>query len=225
MLSLPWTNETIHFLDFEGNATSGILEYGLVTLRRGKIVEVSTRLCQPHGQIRPEDIALHGITADRAAPFPPIEEDWETFAQARESGPLAAHFASTENSLLKSVWPYPRQAPDFFGLGEMISEWGPWIDTGRLIPAIFDGIPSAKLEALIEAFDLQETLDHYAGELCPPDRSHYHCALYDALASAVLVENLKNYSEFINKPLLWLLEQSSPEKTRRRGLFRQRNLF
>ena len=38
---------------------------------------------------------------------------WERFAGLRATGPLAAHFAPVENSLLRKVWPYPREVPDF----------------------------------------------------------------------------------------------------------------
>ena len=225
MLQLPWTDSTIHVIDFEGNQTSGILEYGIVSIRKGKILQSQTRLCHPRGDIRPEDISLHGISPEQASSHPPIEEDWEIFFQTREAGPLAAHFATTENNLLKSVWPYPRHAPDFFGLGQMISEWGPWIDTGKLFTQLFHSIPSAKLETLLEAFRLQNQLEELARQHCPPNRCRYHCALYDALATTVLLWHLEEYPQFRGRSLLWLLEYSAPERLRKKGLFRQGRLF
>lgn len=225
MLHLPWIESTLTVLDFEGNTTSGILEYGLVSLHKGKVQRTQTRLCRPTGAIRPEDTAVHGLDVGMTARAEPFAADWEIFCQAREAGPLAAHFASTENALLKQTWPYPRHAPDFFGLGQMVSEWGPWVDTGKMIPALFTNITSAKLDTLLAAFQLQEQLDSLAGDHCPPDRRHYHCALYDALASAVLLINLESYPEFRGRSLPWLLEFSAPERLRKKGFLRQRTLF
>lgn len=225
MLHLPWTDSIVTVVDFEGNQQSGVLEYGLVTLRKGKVIQTQTRLCRPTGTIRPEDSAVHGLTLAETSQAEPFASCWEIFCEAREQGPLAAHFASTENGLLKQTWPYPRHSPDFFGLGEMVSEWGPWIDTGKMIPALFTNITSAKLEILLAAFQLQDALDELAATHCPAGRAHYHCALYDALASAVLLLHLETYAEFRGRSLPWLLEYSAPERLRRKGVFRQRMLF
>ena len=39
-----WKDTPVHFIDFEGNSTSGIIEFGVVTLRGGEIAETRTRL-------------------------------------------------------------------------------------------------------------------------------------------------------------------------------------
>ena len=102
-----WTDPPIHFIDFEGSIVSGILEYGIVTLRGGRIEKTHTRLCRATGRIREEDSAIHGLDAGALARFAPFfcEEEFARFAALRETGPLGAHFAHVENSLIKSVWP------------------------------------------------------------------------------------------------------------------------
>jgi DNA polymerase-3 subunit epsilon len=141
---MHWADRPIHFIDFEGNGTSGIVEFGVVTLRGGAIAEARTRLCAASGRVAPEDTALHGLneTALRAAA--PFRDEWEYFAGLRTSGPLAAHFAQAENYLLKTVWAYPRTAPDFARPGKTATEWGPWIDTGRLYPQFFPQLGDGK---------------------------------------------------------------------------------
>src|SRR5665648_370866 len=113
-----WTEQPIHFVDFEGSLTSGILEYGVVTLRAGKVMTVRSRLCRPLGRIRAEDVAVHGLSEAALAGCAPFADEFECFALLRATGPLAAHFAGAENSLLKSVWAYGRAAPDFARPGE-----------------------------------------------------------------------------------------------------------
>jgi hypothetical protein len=116
--SMRWVEQQIHFIDFEGSAASGILEYGVVTLRGGQIVETKTRLCRATGCVRPEDADVHGLREADVSGCAPFTDDWEYFATLRERGPLAAHYAGVENALLKAVWPYPRTSPDFGRPGE-----------------------------------------------------------------------------------------------------------
>lgn len=221
---MSWTAQTIHFVDFEGSVASGILEYGVVTLRGTEILETRTRLCRATGRVRAEDAALHGIDAAAVSAQAPFAEDFELFAGCRESGPLAAHFASAENTLIKAVWPYPRTSPDFARPGGALTDWGPWIDTGRLYPQLYPSLGSAKLGDLVAAFALQPELDALAGRHCPAERRRYHAALYDALAGALLLRRLATEPSLAAQSAGWLLAMSTldPEK---RDALRQENLF
>ena len=220
----PWSEQPIHYLDFEGSRTSGILEFGVVTLQGGRIAGARTRLCRATGRIGREDTAVHGLSDDTVADAAPFKEEWEYFAGLRERGPLAAHFAAVENSLLKAVWPYPRSAPDFAQAGRTVAEWGPWIDTGRLYPQFFPQLGGGKLGELVAACGCQEELDALAAVHCPDDRRHYHAALYDALAGAVLLLALLRRPEFAAATIPWLLQMSTlnPEK---RSALQQGGLF
>lgn len=222
---MPWPDQLIHFVDFEGSTVSGILEYGVVSLRDGEIVAARGRTCRATGRVRPEDTAVHGLDAAATAGAAPLAEDFEVFAALRGSGPLAAHFANAENTLIKSVWPYARTARDFTREdGATTADWGAWIDTGRLYPqARGAGVP-VKLAELVAAEGLQGRLDALAVELCPVGRSHYHAALYDALAGALLLARLAETPGWGDKSLRWLLEHSTLDADRREGL-RQSELF
>ncbi|MFH1499659.1 MAG: 3'-5' exonuclease [Verrucomicrobiota bacterium] len=215
---MSWTEQPIHFIDFEGSAASGILEYGVVTIQHGEIVSARTRLCRPTGRVRSEDVAVHGIDPAAVAGRAPFSDEFALFAGLRESGPLAAHFAGVENGLIKSVWPYPRAAPDFARLGGRVLEWGPWIDTGRLYPQIYDGLASANLEALVAAFGLQPALDKAAAKWCPPERVRYHAALYDALAGALLLARLTREAATSGVSTAWLLTKSTLDPEKRASL-------
>ena len=222
-----WKDIPIHIIDFEGSIASGILEYGIVTLGGGGIVSTQTRLCRAIGRVRDEDAAVHGLTAGLVALCEPFAcaEEFSRFAQLRETGPLGAHFAHVENSLLKSAWPYPRQSPDFArGGGATIVDWGPWVDTGRLYAEIFPRLESCQLESLVGAFGLQAELDAIAADHCPEGRRQYHAALYDALAAALLLVSLGQRAEFSEMTVPWLLQMSTGN-ARKRDELRQGEMF
>jgi DNA polymerase-3 subunit epsilon len=223
---MPWTDQLIHFIDFEGSTVSGILEYGVVSLRGGEIVAASGRVCRPAGRVRAEETAVHGLAAEALAACAPFADDFETFAKLRESGPLAAHFANAENTLLKTTWPYPRAVPDFSRETgtERVPDWGPWIDTGRLYAQAPTSGGGLALAGLVAAEGLQARLDELAAEFCPPARRHYHAALYDALAGALLLNRLAGLPEWAGKSLRWLIEHSTLDAEKREGL-RQGELF
>jgi len=215
---MRWTGQPIFFLDFEGSLASGILEYGVATLLGGRVVEARTRLCRATGPVRAEDAAVHGLRAEDVAAAAPVAADWEYFAGLRERGPLAAHYAAVENSLLKSIWPYPRSSSDFARPGGQTTEWGPWVDTGRLYAQLAPVPPSLKLEDLVASCGLQASLDALAAAHCPPARRHYHAALYDALAGALLLGRLAAEPAVAEKSTAWLLQMSTLNPDKRDAL-------
>jgi DNA polymerase III, epsilon subunit and related 3''-5'' exonucleases len=222
---MAWPDQLIHFVDFEGSTVSGILEYGVVSLRGGEIVAARGRVCRPIGRVRAEDIAVHGLDEAATAGAAPFAEDFEVFAAFREGGPLAAHFANAENTLIKSAWPYARATRDFArDDGATTAEWGPWIDTGRLYPQARGAGAPVKLGELVATEGLQERLDALAAEICPEGRRHYHAALYDALAGALLLARLAETPGWGDKSLRWLIEHSTLDAGRREEL-RQGELF
>lgn len=220
-----WKDQLIHFVDFEGSTVSGILEYGVVSLRAGEVVAARGRICRAAGRVRAEDVAVHGLDAAATAGCAPFADDFEVFAGLRATGPLAAHFASAENTLIKAMWPYARAARDFSREdGADTPDWGPWIDTGRLYPQARGAGSAVKLGELVAEEGLQARLDEQAAEICPADRRRYHAALYDALAGALLLARLAETPGWGDKSLRWLFEHSTLDAGRREGL-RQGEFF
>ncbi len=218
---MNWRNTPIHVIDFEGNREYGIVEYGVVTLLNGSVQDTHTRLCRAKKEINYADTKIHGIRYEETQQFESFHEDWDFFNSLRKQGPFAAHFASVENNLIKSVWPFPSFAPDFLNSENEIATWGPWIDSCRIYEILFPDLDSHKLQKLIDTFGLQNQLSEFAERFCPPKRSKYHCALYDALASAVLLLNIENVMEIEKLTVHWLLINSSsnPAITDQRQLF------
>jgi DNA polymerase III epsilon subunit-like protein len=215
---VSWIEHPISFLDFEGNHSSGILEYGVVTLRGDAILEARTRLCAPTGGVRPEDTAVHGLDREALAGAAPFRDDWDYFAGLREQAPFAAHYAGSENGLLKSVWPYPRSSPDFVRPGERAIDWGPWIDSARLYAQLYPQLGSGKLEAVVAASGLQRELDGLTERHCPASRRHYHAALYDALAGALLLTALAREPQCARLSLAQLIALSTLDPVKREAM-------
>ena len=185
-------NQTIHIIDFEGSTQTGVLEWGIVSIQGENLLEAKTRLCGTKCSINAIDSEQHGITSELVSGCLNFEQDFDLFAQLRKSGPFCAHNSSVEDRFLKSTWSYTRQSPDFLNPNEnhLLTSWGPWLDTLSIYRRLYPDLESYQLNTLIGSFDLEESLNQLALAYCPKERIRYHCALYDALASALLLQRL-----------------------------------
>lgn len=211
---MTWTATAIHVLDFEGGRPSGVVEYGVATLREGKVVVTRTRLCAPTGPVAPAESALHGIGAEEAARAEPFAAEQALFANLRQTGLFAAHHAPVERALLRRAWPVPPAAPDFgardHASAPRLADWGPWLDTRRIYESLYPSLPGYQLMDLVQTFALTGELTALALLHCPNSRRRPHCALYDALAAALLLARLAREPKVAAAPLAWLLAQSVP---------------
>ncbi len=221
---MSWTEQRVFFIDFEGSRGSGVVEYGVAAVLGGRVESSLTRLCAPTGRVREEDRGVHGLSEEELSECEPFSDDWEVFADMRERGPLAAHFAGTENALLSGTWPYPRSSPDFARPGGRVVDWGPWIDTGRLYGQLYPGLKSSGLEWLVAACGLQAELDVLAAQHCPKGRRRYHAALYDALAGALLLASLSRVPQLAALSTLQLIALSTLDPRKRESIV-QGDLF
>lgn len=223
-MKLYWDEAPIHVIDFEGGPQCGIVEFGVVTIRGSSIDSVTTRLCQPKAPIPKNEWSVHNISTAEASLEEPFEKEWDRFALLRESGPLSAHFASAENAMLKSIFPYPRKSPSWLDDGKSIVNWGPWLDTGTLYRNLGDTIDSLRLADLVHRYNLQSELDELALAKCPIGRQKYHCALYDAIASALLLMSYCLEQCEHRLTLSELIARSQGSKAKRQKI-EQRELF
>ena len=199
----------IHVVDFEGSRQSGVVEYGCVTLEQGELGKSYTRICAPVGKISKLDRVQHGITESDAEQEAPFTAEWSLFAGLRETGLFCAHNSTVEEGFLRAVWPFPRNSPHFLESGLQTATWGPWLDTLHLYRRIYPHLGSYKLEDLVQLFDLQSLLNKHAASLCSMDRSNYHCALYDALGSALLLQRLGEEPSLQSASQHWFFMQSA----------------
>lgn len=206
-------------IDFEGSPRYGVVEYGVVTLRGGQIEQTHSALCRPEVEMTAKEISLHGIRTHDAAGAPPFAEHRELFFSLHKTGAFCAHHASVENGFLKRTWAYPPLcdlpatgkacAANGSGVVRQVAGWGPWIDTRALFAAVYPGLTSYALGDLVETFALAKPLAALASAHCLPKRRKAHCALFDALASALLLLHIGSEEGFEQLSLEWLLEHSA----------------
>ena len=185
-----WTEVPIHVIDFEGSPRTGVVEFGVATLLGGEVISASTRLHSPRAPVPAIDTQCHGLTQKDLKGLPPFESEWDYFVSLRRSGLLAAHHATVEAGLLRGTWPRPAAVSSFVGAPASLAEWGPWIDSCRLARAWAPTLGDFRLGSLISALRLGSRLESLAGQHCPAGRRKYHCALYDALAAALVLKAL-----------------------------------
>ncbi|PXA05138.1 3'-5' exonuclease [Coraliomargarita sinensis] len=211
----------IHVIDFEGSRQSGVVEYGVATLAGRSITATYSRICAPVGTISDLDRAQHGINEELAGTAEAFDREWTLFSGLRKEGPFCAHNVAVEAGLIATVWPYPKKCPNFAEPEAEAADWGPWLDTLRLYRRIYPGMESYGLEFLVKVFDLEEELDRLAQLHCPPHRRRYHCALYDAMASALLLARLFSEPELESASLRWLILQSASSESQRESMGQQ----
>ncbi|NDV62571.1 3'-5' exonuclease [Puniceicoccales bacterium CK1056] len=196
-------------MDFEGSPSSGVVEFGVVILENGEIRETHTALCKPTGSISERDREVHGISEQTTRSKQPFSDAYEQFTAFRREGVFAAHNRHAENSFLKKTWAVPPAVPDWRGNNETAQEWGPWIDTLSIYRVLYRGLESYGLGELVDAFNLRASLEELSLERCPEGRQSAHCALYDALASALLLLRLESEDSLRGRiSIPWLLELS-----------------
>jgi DNA polymerase-3 subunit epsilon len=209
MALIDWKDVPVYMMDFEGSPASGVVEFGVVHLEGGAIRDAQTDLCHPTGAISARDREVHGIGEAETRSKARFADAYRAFIAFRRAGVFAAHNRHAENTFLKTTWALPPEVPDWRGHGGKAQEWGPWIDTLSIYRTLYRGLESYGLGELVEAFGLRPSLDELAEAHCPPGRQRAHCALYDALASSLLLMRLESEPSLKGRiSLSWLLELS-----------------
>ena len=185
--SMAIFNAEITVLDFE---TTGSMrgfdnepwQLGMVILKQGRVDAASMfeSLLRVDGSrpFNPHAPGRHALLRDQIAGAPSLQELWPVIMPRLTDHPLCAHNAATEKKVLRAMAPMHR--------------FGTWIDTLRIARRAWLGCPSYALEDLAVMLDLQPRIE----ALCPGRAPHD--ALYDAVAAAVLLEDLLGRPEWKN---------------------------
>lgn len=211
-------NIPIYAIDFEGSRKIGVVEYGVAKIVGGEVVDTDTSLCAPKMKIPQRDADIFGINNDEASKFPPFTQAVSKFQVMRKDGIFLAHNAIVEDGLLRDVMPSPAIVPDFAN-GSETSTWSPWLDSCVLLKRLYPTLETAKLSSAIEVFGLKEKLDYLAEKFCPPKRRKWHCALYDAIASALLLIHICSQDGFEDVSIQWLAKYSAQNSDDQQTLF------
>ena len=122
---------------------------------------------------------VHGIGADQLADAPALLSLWPELKSRLAGAAVVAHGKGTEKRFLGS----------FPGHG-----FGPWIDTLLLARAAWPSLPDHSLGALCGHWGLVSTIQELV-----PEKS-WHDALFDAVASLVLLERLIRDFDLAGQP-------------------------
>jgi DNA polymerase-3 subunit epsilon len=128
---------------------------------------------------------VHGIRDEDLAGAPTLLALWPELKARLAGAAVVAHGKGTEKRFLRT----------FPGHG-----FGPWVDTLLLARAAWPELPEHSLSALCDARGLSASVQ----SMLPGRR--WHDALYDAVASLVLLEDVVNSFDLAGKPLEWLLQ-------------------
>ncbi|MCW1921736.1 3'-5' exonuclease [Luteolibacter arcticus] len=127
---------------------------------------------------------VHGIRDEDLHGAPPLLALWPQMKKHLAGAVVVAHGKGTEKRFLRA----------FPGHG-----FGPWVDTLLLSRAAWPDLPDHSLSALCEGCGLAPVLEsHHSG-------GRWHDALYDALASLLLLEHLIAHHDLAGRPLDTLL--------------------
>ena len=127
---------------------------------------------------------IHGIRDEDLVGAPGLFLLWPEIKRHLAGAVVVAHGKGTEKRFLRA----------FPGHG-----FGPWVDTLLLARAAWPELPGHSLSELCDARGLTEKV-----RAMMPGR-RWHDALYDAVASLVLLEDLTRAFGLAEKPLDWLL--------------------
>jgi len=133
---------------------------------------------------------VHGILDADLEGAPGLLSLWPELKKRMAGAVVVAHGKGTEKRFLRA----------FPGHG-----FGPWVDTLLLARAAWPQLPGHSLSELCEARGLAGRI----AAMVPGKR--WHDALYDSVASLVLLEDLVNTFSLADQPLEWLLHPDTGE--------------
>jgi DNA polymerase III subunit epsilon len=170
---------TITVLDYE--STGSVRGYpnepwqiGMVALIGGRVAAdtqfESLLRVDPNRPFNPHAPGRHALLRREIAEAPAMLELWPDLQPRLMGRPLCAHNVATEKKFTREAAPMHR--------------FGPWMDTLKVARKAWPGLSSYALSDLIAALGLTSAID----TLCPGRSAHD--ALYDAVASAMLLQYL-----------------------------------
>lgn len=127
---------------------------------------------------------VHGIKDEDLVDAPSLLELWPTVKRRLSGAVVVAHGKGTEKRFLRA----------FPGHG-----FGPWVDTLLLARAAWPELPDHSLSALC----ISRNLDTRIRELAP--KGTWHDALFDTIASLVLLEDIVTSFNLADRPLVQLI--------------------
>lgn len=149
-------------------------QIGMVTITGGKVdpdsMFESLLKVDINRPFNPHVPGRHAVLRNEIAEAPTPQELWPEIMPRLTDLPLCAHNVATEKKFIRAMAPMHR--------------FSPWIDTLKIARKAWPGCPSYALGDLVAMLGLKQQVE----ALCPNKEAHD--ALYDAVASAMLLSHL-----------------------------------
>ncbi len=126
---------------------------------------------------------VHGITKEDLADAPSLLSLWPECKNRLKDAVVVAHGRGTEKRFLRA----------FPGHG-----FGPWVDTLQLARALWPELEDHSLGALCDKLDLTAAIQELV-----PDKN-WHDALFDAIASLILLVHIIELHQLADQDVEWL---------------------
>lgn len=139
---------------------------------------------------------VHGIRDEDLIEAPTLLELWPTIRQDMTGAAVVAHGKGTEKRFLRN----------FPGHG-----FGPWVDTLLLARSAWPELPDHSLGALCKSRSLEQQIRSLV------DARSWHDALFDTVASLVLLEHIVEVFSLADHPIISLVAPDTSEWYRLRG--------
>lgn len=179
-------NTTFTAIDFESAGTStgrtdAPIQIGLATLHTDqKDYDTWVSYIHTDKPITWTAQKVHGITKENLADAPKLMLLWPEIKSRLKGAAVVAHGHGTEKRFLRA----------FPGHG-----FGPWIDTLNLSRAVYPDLENHSLSNVCEKLGLKPQIDTIVSG------KTWHDALYDAVASLVLLEKIITTFKLEKSPL------------------------
>ena len=149
-------------------------QIGMVSLKKGSVdsdsLFESLLKVDANRPFNPHAPGRHAQLRAEISEAPTPQELWPKIMPRLTEFPLCAHNVATEKKFTRLMAP--------------MHQFGVWIDTLRIARKVWPGLSSYALDDLIGTLGLKPRID----VLCPGKEAHD--ALYDSVASAMLLEHL-----------------------------------
>jgi len=137
---------------------------------------------------------VHGITADQLKDAPKLMLLWPQLKRRLANNVVVAHGHGTEKRFLRA---FPNHG------------FKPWVDTLHLSRAAYPNLDSYSLGDLCNQIQLTNEVDQIAQIASPESTICWHDALYDSIASIVLLRHIINTFSLAHSPLSLLTQPNT----------------
>jgi len=139
---------------------------------------------------------VHGITKDQLKDAPKLMLLWPHLKRRLSNNVVVAHGHGTEKRFLKA---FPAHG------------FGPWVDTLHLSRAAYPQLSDHSLGNICNELKLTVEIDHIAKNASSKQVISWHDALYDSIASIVVLRHIIQSFELANSSLSLLTQPNTSE--------------